>query len=58
MEECIDMIKEGEMPLPSYTWIHKDAILTQEEKTTLTDWASAISKKIEIENNLGPEKKR
>jgi hypothetical protein len=58
MEECVDMIKEGEMPLPSYTWTHKDAILTQEEKTTLTDWASATAKKIEIDNKPGPEKKR
>ena len=30
------------MPLDSYTWIHKDARLTDEEKNTLINWATAI----------------
>ena len=30
------------MPLDSYTWIHKDAILTDDEKAKLTDWAQSI----------------
>ncbi len=42
MEETIEMIKEGEMPLNSYTWIHKDAKLTAEEKAKITDWAGAV----------------
>ncbi len=42
MEEVIEQIKEGTMPLNSYTWIHKDAILTDQEKVKLTDWASAV----------------
>lgn len=42
MEETIEMVKEGKMPLNSYTWTHKDAKLTQEEKTTLTNWAQSI----------------
>jgi hypothetical protein len=42
MEEVIDMVKEGDRPLESYTWIHTDAKLTQEEKVALTDWASAF----------------
>ena len=54
MDECIDMVKEGEMPLPSYTWIHTDAKLTQEEKVALTDWASALAAQITKENNLPP----
>lgn len=58
MEECIEMVKEGEMPLGSYTWIHKDANLTQEERSAITDWASAIMKQIEKENNLQPEEKK
>ena len=27
MNDCIETIKKNEMPLESYTWIHKDAIL-------------------------------
>lgn len=42
MEETIEMIKEGEMPLNSYTWIHKDAKLTAEEKAKVIDWAGSV----------------
>ena len=42
MEEIDEMIKEGEMPLDSYTWIHKDAKLTEKEKSTLMNWADGI----------------
>jgi DNA replicative helicase MCM subunit Mcm2 (Cdc46/Mcm family) len=42
MEEVIEQVKEGEMPLNSYTWIHKDAILTDAEKATITGWAQSV----------------
>jgi hypothetical protein len=42
MEQTIDLVKKGEMPLDSYTWVHKDAILSEEEKTKLFDWAQSI----------------
>jgi hypothetical protein len=42
MEETIEMVKEGEMPLKSYTWTHKDARLTDEERTKITGWAQSI----------------
>ncbi len=42
MEELIDQVKKNEMPLNSYTWIHKDAILTDQEKVSLTAWADAV----------------
>jgi len=42
MEELIEQVKEGEMPLSSYTLIHKDARLTDAEKATLTGWAQGI----------------
>jgi hypothetical protein len=54
MEEVVDQVKEGEMPLDSYTWIHKNSILTQEEKSELTAWADNIAKQIATENNLPP----
>jgi hypothetical protein len=44
MEETIELVKEGEMPLKSYTWIHNDAKLTEAEKTALTDWATGVQK--------------
>jgi len=42
MEDVIDLVKKNEMPLSSYTWIHKDARLTDQEKTTLMNWAEGI----------------
>ncbi len=40
-EEIIEMVNENEMPLASYTWIHRDAILTENQKQTLVRWAQA-----------------
>lgn len=42
MEETIEMVKEGEMPLDSYTWTHKDARLTEDEKNKIISWAGSI----------------
>jgi hypothetical protein len=42
MEETIEMVKEGEMPLDSYTWVHKDAKLTEDEKNKIYNWANSI----------------
>lgn len=42
MEETIEMVKEGEMPLNSYTWTHKDARLTADEKAKITGWAQSV----------------
>jgi hypothetical protein len=42
MEEIAEMVKEGEMPLDSYTWMHKEAILSEAEKNKLISWADAI----------------
>lgn len=42
MEETIEMVKEGEMPLNSYTWTHKDARLTKEQKAKITAWAQSV----------------
>ncbi len=47
MEEVIDEVKEGEMPLSSYTIIHKDAKLSQDQKLALSNWADAIRKDME-----------
>jgi hypothetical protein len=47
MEEVIDEVKEDEMPLSSYTIIHKDAKLSQEQKLTLSNWADGIRKDME-----------
>lgn len=42
LEECIEEVKEGRMPLSSYTIIHKDALLTNEEKQALYSWCEIL----------------
>lgn len=42
LEEIADQVKKGEMPLNSYTWIHKNAILSEAEKSALIGWANGI----------------
>ena len=49
MEQTIDLVKEEEMPLDSYTWTHKDAILTDEEKTKLYNWAKSVITALEAQ---------
>jgi hypothetical protein len=39
-------VEDGDMPLNSYTWIHKDAILTDQEKKMIIGWATTLSKQI------------
>ena len=42
MQDIIDEVKEGDMPLGSYTIVHTDARLTDQEKETLINWANSI----------------
>ena len=43
LEETIEMVKEKEMPLESYTYfgLHKGAKLTDDQRTILINWATA-----------------
>ncbi len=42
-EETIEMVKEGEMPLASYTWLglHAGAKLTDTQRQLIVSWAEA-----------------
>ncbi|GAC1440904.1 MAG: hypothetical protein NVSMB63_07980 [Sediminibacterium sp.] len=42
LEQCMDEVKEGDMPLSSYTIIHRNAILTDAEKQKLYDWCTNV----------------
>ena len=42
LEEVMKQVKDNEMPINSYTWIHKDAILTTAEQNGLINWADSI----------------
>ncbi len=40
LDEVCGELEAGRMPLPSYTWIHRSAILSDAERTRLCRWAN------------------
>ena len=58
LEETIEMVKEGEMPLDSYLWMHRNATLSKEDQATVVNWADALMKEIALKNNLPAEEKK
>jgi hypothetical protein len=42
LEEIATEVEAGEMPLSSYTFIHKDAKLTAAEKTAIINWTTGL----------------
>ena len=42
LEEINKEIKEGEMPLELYLWIHKNSKLRDEQKLILANWVKAV----------------
>jgi len=41
LEEICEVVESGEMPLASYLWGHRDAVLSAEDSRLLCDWARA-----------------
>jgi len=46
LDEVMETVKEGEMPLSSYTSIHTDAKLDDAQRASLTSWAATAKAKI------------
>ena len=46
LEEICEQVKSGEMPLPSYTWIHRNATLTDSEKDAICKWTETASAEV------------
>ena len=41
LEEICEVVERAEMPLPSYLWIHRDAVLSESEAKLLCEWSRA-----------------
>ena len=52
LEDLVDLVNKGEMPLASYRLAHADARLTIEQRKLLTDWADGVRERILAENGL------
>jgi hypothetical protein len=46
LEAICEQIKSGEMPLPSYTWVHRNAVLTDSEKDAICKWTETAEASI------------
>lgn len=55
LQEIIEQVKEGEMPMTSYTWMHPEARLSLEEKLLLSSWADTTRKALTKQYQLPPE---
>ena len=51
LEELIEMVGDKEMPLPSYTWMHSKANLSDEQIKSVLDWAKHVRSKYGLVTN-------
>ena len=49
LRQIEDEITEGEMPLPSYTTVHKDAVLSTEGKNLVIAWSRAMRDSLRVQ---------
>ena len=45
LEEISELVTEGEMPLASYLWIHRDAKISREENAMINNWIESLGAK-------------
>ena len=50
LEEVCEMLEGRAMPLPSYLWIHRDAILNGEQSKMICDWATSEAQRLKAAN--------
>lgn len=48
LEECIEMVEEGEMPMSSYTIMHGDAKLTDAQKLQLVEFFKGLKNTLPV----------
>jgi Haem-binding domain len=49
LEEINKQVKEGEMPLESYTIIHRDTKLNEQQKLSIANWVSVLRDSIKAQ---------
>ncbi|HEY8512107.1 MAG TPA: heme-binding domain-containing protein [Cyclobacteriaceae bacterium] len=42
LEEVLEVLEEGTMPLKSYLWMHRNAAVTQEESQRIASWIASL----------------
>lgn len=49
LEEVCEQVESKEMPLPSYLWLHRDAVLSETDRTRLCEWAKGEKSKLDAQ---------
>jgi len=49
LEQINDLVKKDEMPIGSYTLIHRDAILNEQQKLSIANWVTALRDSIKAQ---------
>jgi hypothetical protein len=49
-----DSVRDGGMPLPSYTQIHKAARLSEQQRNAMADWAEAEANRLKSLASAAP----
>ena len=50
LQGIVNQIKDNEMPLSSYTLLHRNAILTAEQKAILINWTTSAKDSLSLKN--------
>ena len=50
LQGIVNQIKDNEMPLSSFTLLHRNAILTAEQKAILINWATSAKDSLSLKN--------
>jgi hypothetical protein len=50
LNSIVNSLKDGTMPLSSYTLVHKNARLTKDEKAMIIDWANKTKDSLSLKN--------
>ncbi|MGZ3931744.1 MAG: heme-binding domain-containing protein [Bacteroidia bacterium] len=51
LEECVEQVEEDEMPMSSYTWMHHDASLSDQQRLLLMNFFKSVREK----SGTGPQ---
>jgi hypothetical protein len=51
LDEICEQVESREMPLPSYLWLHREAILSESDRLTLCSWAQQENQKLQTSDS-------
>lgn len=55
LEELCEQVEQAEMPLPSYLWIHREAVLAEGDAALLCNWSKLESARVKSAAGLPAE---